>query len=91
MTINTVESGRPLDVVALGYALSAALVVLFVVSLIVALLFPDLRVSHAWVGLFSAAPLDSSRVWIEGIIFSVVFGWITAGVFGAVYNRLIAR
>jgi len=43
------------------------------------------------VGLFSAAPLDSSRVWIEGIIFSVVFGWITAGVFGTVYNRLIER
>jgi hypothetical protein len=84
------ESPR-FDIAALGWALSVALVVLFVICLIVALLFPDLRASHAWVGLFSAAPLDSSRVWIEGIIFSVVFGWITAGVFGAVYNRLIAR
>jgi hypothetical protein len=91
MAINSLESVRPLNVVALGWALSLALVVLFVLSLIVALLFPDLRVSHAWIGLFSAAPLDSLRVWIEGIIFSVVFGWITAGVFGAVYNRLIAR
>ena len=91
MAITPLEGVRPLNIVALGWALSVALVVLFVVSLIVALLFPDLRVSHAWVGLFSAAPLDSSRVWIEGIIFSVVFGWITAGVFGTVYNRLIAR
>ena len=91
MAINSLESVRPLNVIALGWALSVALVVLFVVSLLVALLLPDLGVSHAWVGLFSAAPLDSSRVWIEGIIFSVVFGWITAGVFGAVYNRLIVH
>jgi hypothetical protein len=91
MAINTLEGVRPLNVVALGWALSLALVALFVVSLVVALLFPDLGASHAWVGLFSAAPLDSFRVWIEGIIFSVVFGWITAGVFGTVYNRLIER
>jgi len=91
MSINTLEGVRPLNVVALGWALSLALVALFLVSLVVALLFPGLGASHAWVGLFSAAPLDSSRVWIEGIIFSVVFGWITAGVSGTVYNRLIER
>lgn len=81
----------PFNIGALGWALSAALVVLFVICLVVALLFPDLRASHAWVGLFSAAPLDSVRVWIDGIVFSIAFGWVTAAVLGAVYNRLIAR
>ncbi|KAB2939540.1 MAG: hypothetical protein K8F92_00370 [Hyphomicrobium sp.] len=81
----------PFNISALGWALSAALVVLFVICLVVALLFPDLRASHAWVGLFSAAPLDSVRVWIDGIVFSIAFGWVTAAVLGAVYNRLIAR
>lgn len=81
----------PFNIVALGWALSSALVVLFVLCLLVAVLFPDLPATHAWVGLFSAAPLDSVRVWIDGIVFSVVFGWVTAAVLGAVYNRLIAR
>jgi hypothetical protein len=81
----------PFNINALGWALSAALVVLFVICLIVARLLPDLPATHAWVGLFSTAPLDSVRVWIEGVVFSVAFGWVTAVVLGAVYNRLIAR
>lgn len=84
-------AGAPFNIVALGWALSAALVVLFVICLVVGLLLPDLPASHAWVGLFSAAPLDSFRVWVDGILFSIVFGWVTAAVLGAVYNRLIAR
>jgi hypothetical protein len=53
--------------------------------------FPDWRASHEWIGLFSVAPMTSVRVWIDGIIFSIVFGWVTAVVFGLVYNRLIRR
>jgi hypothetical protein len=85
------QTSSPFNIVALGWALSAALVVLFVICLIVAVLLPDLPATHAWVGLFSPAPLDSLRVWIDGIVASVVFGWVTAVVLGAVYNRLIAR
>ena len=85
------NGSAPFNIVALGWALSAALVVLFVLCLIVALLFPDLPATHAWVGLFSAAPLDSARVWIDGVVASVVFGWIAAAMLGAVYNRLIGR
>jgi hypothetical protein len=70
---------------------SQAPVVLFVICLLVALLFPDLPATHAWVGLFSAAPLKSTRVWIDGIAFSVLFGWVTAIILGAVYNWMIAR
>ena len=82
---------NPLNVVALGWALSATLLVLFVICLIVALVLPDWQASHVWVALFSAAPLSSIRVWVDGIVFSIVFGWIGGVVFGFVYNRVIAR
>jgi len=34
---------------------------------------------------------DSSRVWAEGLIWSVAAGWLIALVFGTVYNAIIAR
>jgi hypothetical protein len=90
MNIQT-STNSSLNIVALGWGLSAALVVLFVICLAVALVFPDWRASHEWIGLFSVAPMTSVRVRIDGIIFSIVFGWVTAVVFGLVYNRLIRR
>jgi hypothetical protein len=83
-------SAGPFSVVALGWGLSAALVVLFVLCLIAALLLP-MPLAHGWIGLFTAAPVDSARVWIEGILYSIAFGWITAIVLGTVYNRVVAR
>lgn len=91
MAVEAPGTAPSLDVVALGWALSVALFVLFVISLILALVFPDLGASRAWVGMFTTAPLDSFRVWIDGIIFSGLFGWIAAAVLATVYNRLIAR
>jgi hypothetical protein len=35
--------------------------------------------------------MTSARVWIDGIVFSIVFGWVTGVVLGLVYNRLIRR
>jgi hypothetical protein len=81
----------PFNIVALGWGLSAALVVPFVVCLVVALVFPDWQASHGWIGLFSVAPMTSVRVWIDGIVFSIVFGWVSAVVLGLVYNHLIRR
>jgi hypothetical protein len=72
-------------------ARSAPLVVLFVICLAVALVLPDWRASHGGIGLFSVAPMTSARVWIDGIVFSIVFGWVTGVVLGLVYNRLIRR
>jgi hypothetical protein len=91
-TMHTQSStSSPLSIVALGWGLAAALVALFVICLAVALVWPDWRASHGWIGLFSVAPMTSVRVWIDGIVFSVVFGWIAAVVLGLVYNALIRR
>jgi len=88
----------PLNIVALGCAISAALVVLFVICLVVSFIFPSLPASQgwaAWISLFSVTvvdqPFTSVRVWFDGIVFSLVFGWVTAVVLGLVYNRLIRR
>jgi hypothetical protein len=85
------SANSPLDIIALGWGFSAALVVLFVICLAVALVLPEWRASHGWIGLFSVAPMTSVRVWIDGIVFSIVFGWVIGGVFGLVYNLLIRR
>ncbi len=84
------QAHAPLNIIALGWASSAALVVLFIICLAVALLFP-LYPAHGWVGLFSAAPTTSARVWIEGIVYSAAAGWVGAVVFGTVYNRFVSR
>jgi hypothetical protein len=58
-TMNTRASAKsPLDIIALGWGLSAALVVLFVICLAVTL--TDRRASHGWIGLFSLAPMTCS-------------------------------
>ena len=85
------RADSPPSIAAPGWGLTAALAVLFVICLAVALVFPDWRASHGWIGLFSVAPMTSVRVWIDGIVFSIVFGWVSAVVLGLVYNRLIRR
>jgi hypothetical protein len=92
VTMSTRTSANSsLDIIALGWGFSAALVVLFVICLAVALVLPEWRASHGLIGLFSVAPMTSVRVWIDGIVFSIVFGWVTGVVFGLVYNLLIRR
>ena len=83
-------SYHPFNIVGLGWAFSAALVVLFVLCLLASLFIP-MRAAHGWVGLFSTAPMDSGRVWIEGVAYSFIAGWIAALVVGLVYNRFAAR
>ncbi len=85
------HGSAPLNAIAFGWAISAALLVLFVLCLLAALLLPGWTASHAWVGLYSTAPTNSFRVWIDGVVFSLVFGWIFALVVAFVYNCLIIR
>ena len=84
-------STQRVNIVALGWSLCATLAALFFVCLVVALILPEWRLSHGWIALFTAAPMTSFRVWVDGIIFSLVFGWVTAAVFGSIYNRFVER
>ena len=79
----------PLNLIALGVAAAAALVALFVLCWIVAVGMPSLvSASHGWIRLFSTAPEGSARALIEGVIWSIVFGWIIAAVMVPIYNKI---
>ena len=89
---------KPLNIVAMAWAFSAALIALFIICMISSFIFPNLPASQgwaAWMALFSVTQTDhpflSPRMWIDGILFSLFFGWITAVILGLVYNRLIGR
>lgn len=79
---------EPIDIMALGWALSITLVLLFVACALVALAVPNAPLAHGWLALFTIAPNGSARGFIDGILGSVVFGWVTAALIGVIYNRL---
>jgi hypothetical protein len=82
----TTQSHGRLSISGLGWSLSATLVVLFVLCMVAALFVP-LRLAHGCIGLWSDAPIDSSRVWIDGLVWSVA----VALIFGTIYNSIVAR
>jgi len=79
-----------LSITGLGWGASIALIVLFVLCMLSALFMP-MRAAHGWVALLSDAPIYSTRVWIDGLVWSLVAGWLIALVFGTVYNLIVAR
>lgn len=86
-----VLGNRPLSVLGSAIALGLTLIVLFVLCAIVALLAPGLQVTHAWVGLFTLAPMTTPQAWLEGVFFSVVLGFIAGSVFALTHNAVAAR
>jgi hypothetical protein len=56
-----------------------------------AALFLPMRAAHGYVALFSEADIRSTRIWIDGLLWSVVAGWLIALVFGTVYNWTAVR
>lgn len=78
-----------LNLVAFGWALSGALVVLLVLCEAAAVILPGWQLVHNWLMLFSIAEAGSFRNLIEGVVFSAIFGWIMAVVLVSIYNRLV--
>jgi hypothetical protein len=88
MALSQTKSGSGVNIVALGWGLSATLAALVVACALAAMLFPTLPVAHSWLGLFSTAPVGSLWNLAEGVVWSIVAGWFSAVIFGLVYNRL---
>lgn len=80
-----------LDLVAFGWALSAALVAVLVLCEGAAVILPGWQLSHNWLMLFSAADVGSLSNFVEGVVGNAVLGWITAAVLVTIYNRLVRR
>lgn len=82
------KSASLIDIKALGWALSAALVVLFVSCAVIGMIFPSAPLAHGWLALFTLAPMGSVRSFVEGIIYSLGFAWVISLIVGWVYNGL---
>lgn len=67
-------------------ALAGTLVVAFVLCGIAQMLLSGIQFSHMWLALFTAAPVGSLTAWIEGVLASVVVGFILGYCFAHCYN-----
>jgi hypothetical protein len=76
---------------AVAIALAVTLVVLFVLCAIAEVILPAAPLSHAWIGLFTTAPVGSARAWVEGIMASTVLGVVGGYIFAVTYNALGSR
>jgi hypothetical protein len=79
-----------LSINGLGWGLSAAFAILFVLCMLIAWFMP-MRAAHGYVSLLSDADIRSTRIWVDGLIWSLAGGWLIALVLGTVYNWIVAR
>ena len=80
------ENISRLSTVRTGIALAGTLVVAFILCAIAQVVLPGAQFTHMWLALFTAAPLGSVQAWVEGIIASVVFGFVLGYCFAHCYN-----
>jgi hypothetical protein len=76
---------------AAAIALGITMVVLFVLCALAEMFGPTAQLSHAWINLFTRAPIGSAREWIEGTVSSFVFGGIAGVSFAIIYNAMARR
>jgi hypothetical protein len=81
----------PMHLVAMGWALTTALVGLFVICYLLSFVWPTSGLAHGWVSLFATHPESPGRTLVEGIVGNAVAAWIAAVLFVPVYNRMIGR
>jgi hypothetical protein len=86
-----IPRNRTLSPVGSAVALSVALVVLFASCAIFVLVVPGVQATHAWVGLFTLAPMTSPQAWLEGLFFSLALGIVAGAIFAAVHNAVAAK
>jgi hypothetical protein len=74
-----------------GIALGLTMVVLFALCALAEIFGPTAPLSHAWINLFTRAPIGTAREWIEGTVSSFVFGGIAGVTFAVIYNSVARR
>ena len=84
-------SHASMNSMAAGWALSAVLVIFFLICAVLALFWPTSALGQGWVAVFATPPGGSMASWVEGILGSIAAAWLVAVVFVGVYNRLLTR
>lgn len=79
----------PLKPAAFGLSLAISLTFLTLLCWLAVLLLPQIQLAHSWLGLFTAAPVNSVRAGGTAIAVSFAAGWFTAFVMAVTYNRLV--
>jgi hypothetical protein len=69
-----------------GIALAVTLVVAFVLCTIAQMIVPGAQFSHMWLQLFTAAPMGSVATWVEGVVASLIVGFVLGWCFAHCYN-----
>jgi ABC-type antimicrobial peptide transport system permease subunit len=72
---------------ATGLALAGTLVILFILCVIAQVVVPGIQLSHMWLNLFTVEPFGSVSSWIQGVLSSLVVGFVAGWLFGAIYNK----
>ncbi|PVE24783.1 hypothetical protein DC522_09220 [Microvirga sp. KLBC 81] len=92
-TVPATETHRvsPMSLMAAGWALSSALIGLFILCYLATLVWPTAGLAHGWIEIFASQPDNLPRSFAEGVIGSLAAAWITVVLFVPVYNRLIRR
>jgi hypothetical protein len=81
---------QPMNLVATGWALTCALVGLYVLCYLAAFAWPTAGLAHGWLALFATEPGNVVRTFVEGVAGSTVGAWVAAAFFVPTYNRLAA-
>ena len=88
-TLDSSHAG--MNSMAAGWALSAVLVIFFLICAALAVFWPTSALGQGWVAVFATTPGGSIASLVEGLLGSIAAAWLVAVVFVGVYNRLLAR
>jgi hypothetical protein len=91
VTTSPLGDSLRMDLVAAGAALTVALVGLFIVCDIIALVWPAAGLAHGWVRLFATNPDNAGLTLAQGVIGSALAAWLVAALFVPVYNWMVRR
>ncbi len=83
--------GTSMNLVAMGWALTSALVEPVRDRYLLSFVWPTSGLAHGWVSLFATSPDSPGRTLVEGILGNAAAAWIAAVLFVPVYNRMIGR
>jgi hypothetical protein len=89
--MSTLDTSHGMNGMAVGWALSAVLVIFFLICAVLALFWPTSALGQGGVAVFATTPGGSMASWVEGILGSIAAASLEAVVFVGVHNRLLAR
>jgi len=93
-TASDAISPRPawhIPVTALGLSLSSYFAISFVGCLLLGLIVPDVGMHRPWLQFFPGFEWLTVRGVIIGLVWTQIYGWYTALVFGSLFNYFAAR